>query len=421
MAAGSLTLGGNLSIALGPLGRNGEALGSLNTSGKLAAMLVLFRIWTLFHSLIHITLRSTGIVIVRRKVFLEVRYNTFVPVATLMTILGISVEGSVIAERQDANALAYHSEVSVKGLLSGAVPRPDWAQPLYQTLDSCTKFRGGQREWVDDSPAQEQEYAFAGLSSSGAEQQPRMLQKKKKSGPPLFPPSNWGEPKSEGSYFNNPVNTPATRDVSAPAWDLANQDSRHATSGFETQFESDFHPQDDRFRQSHNRGFSTSAVPSPKSRSNFGSDKGIFSVSDDDSSGAGISRASTYSASYSSYNRPANASRGPTMPIPFAEQPSITGSPFDSEPDRQLFDEPSPMLTRPVITPKAELTTPLTPGEGVGRAIALFDFNAVEVGDQVLSLFICLRSSHCSPAISRSRRERLSRSPRRPGPRIHGT
>ena len=42
MAAGSLTLGGNLSIALGPLGRNGEALGSLNTSGKLAAMSDLF-------------------------------------------------------------------------------------------------------------------------------------------------------------------------------------------------------------------------------------------------------------------------------------------------------------------------------------------------------------------------------------------
>ena len=48
MAAGSLTLGGNLSIALGPLGRNGEALGSLNTSGKLAAMFVFFRVCTLF-------------------------------------------------------------------------------------------------------------------------------------------------------------------------------------------------------------------------------------------------------------------------------------------------------------------------------------------------------------------------------------
>lgn len=40
MSAGSITLGGNLSIAVGPLGRNGEATGSLNTSGKVAAMLV---------------------------------------------------------------------------------------------------------------------------------------------------------------------------------------------------------------------------------------------------------------------------------------------------------------------------------------------------------------------------------------------
>jgi lipid-binding SYLF domain-containing protein len=29
---------GNMSLALGPLGRNGEAIGSLNTSGKVAAM-----------------------------------------------------------------------------------------------------------------------------------------------------------------------------------------------------------------------------------------------------------------------------------------------------------------------------------------------------------------------------------------------
>ena len=40
MAAGNVTLGGNLSIAVGPLGRNGEAIGSVNTSGKLAAMSV---------------------------------------------------------------------------------------------------------------------------------------------------------------------------------------------------------------------------------------------------------------------------------------------------------------------------------------------------------------------------------------------
>ena len=41
MAAGSLTLGGNMSVALGPLGRNGEASSSLNTSGHVAMMRVM--------------------------------------------------------------------------------------------------------------------------------------------------------------------------------------------------------------------------------------------------------------------------------------------------------------------------------------------------------------------------------------------
>ena len=40
MAAGSLTLGGNMSVAVGPLGRNGEAATALNTKCKLAAMFV---------------------------------------------------------------------------------------------------------------------------------------------------------------------------------------------------------------------------------------------------------------------------------------------------------------------------------------------------------------------------------------------
>jgi lipid-binding SYLF domain-containing protein len=45
MAAGSLTLGGNMSIAVGPIGRNGEASGSLNTSGSVAAMLEPFTVF----------------------------------------------------------------------------------------------------------------------------------------------------------------------------------------------------------------------------------------------------------------------------------------------------------------------------------------------------------------------------------------
>lgn len=294
-----------------------------------------------------------------------------------MTVLGISVEGSIIAERQDANTLAYHSDVSVKGLLSGGVPRPDWAQPLYQTLDACTKFPG---KWVDDSPAQEQEYAFTGLSGPGGEQQPRTLQKKKKSGPPPFPPANWGEQKSGGAYFHDSGNTSAPRDVSTPAWDLANQDSKHATSNFETPFESDFNPQGDRSRQTHSRGFSLPTVPTPKSQD---SKDGLY-ASDDDWPGVGIPRVDAYSIPYSSYGRSSNHTRVPSMPIPQLS-PTKSG-PFHSELDGPIYDEPSPMATRPVITPKAELTTPLTPGEGVGRAIALFDFNAVEVSNDLVSL-----------------------------------
>ena len=80
MAAGSLTLGGNLSLAVGPLGRNGEAIGSLNTSGKVAAMYSYSKTRGLFG--------------------------------------GVSIAGSVIVERQDANAQAYRTDVTAKQLLS---------------------------------------------------------------------------------------------------------------------------------------------------------------------------------------------------------------------------------------------------------------------------------------------------------------
>ena len=40
MARGSLTIGGNVIVAIGPLGRTGEASGALNSDGKVAAMSV---------------------------------------------------------------------------------------------------------------------------------------------------------------------------------------------------------------------------------------------------------------------------------------------------------------------------------------------------------------------------------------------
>lgn len=48
---------------------------------------------------------------------------------------GVSIEGSVIIERKDANSQFYNSKVSAKEILSGKVPKPAGADPLYRSLD----------------------------------------------------------------------------------------------------------------------------------------------------------------------------------------------------------------------------------------------------------------------------------------------
>ncbi|KAG6857598.1 hypothetical protein H0H87_010166 [Tephrocybe sp. NHM501043] len=185
MAAGSLTLGGNLSIALGPLGRNGEAIGSLNTSGKVAAMYSYSKTRGLFG--------------------------------------GISVEGSVIVERQDANHQAYHSPVTARMLLGGVVEPPDWASFLIQTLESCTGMPGG-RKWVQDGRAGSG-YAFgSGLASPSPEQNPPLLRKKKntsyqRQSADAFPPNAWGNYKNAGSYFESEEMPPNTTSRRVTDWD----------------------------------------------------------------------------------------------------------------------------------------------------------------------------------------------------------
>ncbi|RKP08570.1 hypothetical protein THASP1DRAFT_15516, partial [Thamnocephalis sphaerospora] len=92
---GNVTLGGNLSVAAGPIGRNAEAAG---TVGNLAAIFSYSKTRGLF--------------------------------------AGVSIEGSVIVERRDANAKFYGRTVSAKELLSGGVPPPPQADALYAALAS---------------------------------------------------------------------------------------------------------------------------------------------------------------------------------------------------------------------------------------------------------------------------------------------
>jgi SH3 domain-containing YSC84-like protein 1 len=110
---------------------------------------------------------------------------------------GVSIEGSVIVERQDANCIAYESNVSAQMLLSGVVPVPQWADELIRTIESYTGQRGARR-WVREEQRDfSGEYAFGGMGSPGS------VVKKKSTPKAEFPPKSWGTPKEGGSYFES--------------------------------------------------------------------------------------------------------------------------------------------------------------------------------------------------------------------------
>lgn len=94
---GSVTLGGNLSIAAGPVGRNAEASGAAN-----------------FKSVAPIFSYSK----------------------TKGLFAGVSLEGSVLIERRDANRKFYNAPVTAKQLLTGQFPAPPSVDPLYRILNT---------------------------------------------------------------------------------------------------------------------------------------------------------------------------------------------------------------------------------------------------------------------------------------------
>ncbi|KDN39162.1 DUF500-domain-containing protein [Tilletiaria anomala UBC 951] len=105
MATGSLQLGGNLSLAVGPLGRSAEASGSLSTSGGAAAMFSYSK--------------SKGL------------YG------------GVILEGTILVDRADANAKAYgRRSITSKLILSGTVTVPEFARPLLSTIERLMRNGG---------------------------------------------------------------------------------------------------------------------------------------------------------------------------------------------------------------------------------------------------------------------------------------
>lgn len=111
---GNVTLGGNISVAAGPVGRNAEASGTFG--GGFTAVYSYSKTKGLF--------------------------------------AGISLEGSAIIERKDTNADFYGRQISAKEILAGNVPPPPQAQSLYTALNlkSDVNHMIGDREDVLVAP-----------------------------------------------------------------------------------------------------------------------------------------------------------------------------------------------------------------------------------------------------------------------------
>lgn len=109
--AGSLTLGGNVSLAAGPVGRNAEAAGAAS-------------------------LRAVAGIFSYSK--------------TKGLFAGVSLEGSAIIERRDANEKMYGTRYTAAQLLTGSVRPPPQAAPLMNILHSRV-FSGMRQGSSDDA------------------------------------------------------------------------------------------------------------------------------------------------------------------------------------------------------------------------------------------------------------------------------
>jgi hypothetical protein len=269
----------------------------------------------------------------------------------------VSVEGSVIVERQDANTQAYHSNVSAKQILSGAVVPPDWAQPLVRTLESCTSPPGG-RAWVaDNQTSVGSSYAFGGSGSASAEVPPSSRKPQRGSHTAsAFPPDSWGPRKNSGSYFG----PPAEEAVSGSAWDYDHAPQIDDPPPFETRFESDF-------------------VPTARSRARHTPGQSLDS-SMGTSSGTRLQSAHSRSSSSAAnpfYSQAERERDGYDITTPFAPTLEDEENPFG--PGFRAVDAAAAQYRE--AERDRVLSRPLAQGEGVGRAIALYDFRAVEPGD----------------------------------------
>ncbi|CAO3657331.1 unnamed protein product [Mucor hiemalis] len=171
---GNVTLGGNVSVAAGPIGRNAEASGSASLK-HIAAIYSYSRTRGLF--------------------------------------AGVSLEGSVVVTRGDANEKLYGQRVTAKELLSGVIPPPPEADALYRALNAKFHTLGSQTysptnaDGTTRSLGRSITYKSTSISAPGTLKQP----------PPLRQIGGYGAPLAiQQEPYNSPVSPPSYQPAAAP-------------------------------------------------------------------------------------------------------------------------------------------------------------------------------------------------------------
>ncbi|XP_044516861.1 SH3 domain-containing YSC84-like protein 1 [Gracilinanus agilis] len=116
---GNLTLGGNFTVAVGPLGRNLEGNVAIRSSAA-----------------VYTYCKSRGL------------------------FAGVSLEGSCLIERKETNRKFYCQDVRASDILFGDMPQPAQAEDLYEILDSFTeKYEKEEQRINERKTAREQRKA----------------------------------------------------------------------------------------------------------------------------------------------------------------------------------------------------------------------------------------------------------------------
>ncbi|KAG1209726.1 hypothetical protein G6F35_010676 [Rhizopus arrhizus] len=168
---GNVTLGGNVSVAAGPIGRNAEASGSASLK-HIAAIYSYSKTRGLF--------------------------------------AGVSLEGSVVVTRSDANEKFYGKRVTAKELLNGTVSPPPEADALYRALNAKFHTLGTQtyaRSLAENNGTLSRNQAFksTNISAPGTLRSPPPLLKQQMPGygAPMPPPVYQTPPQQQITYNHN--------------------------------------------------------------------------------------------------------------------------------------------------------------------------------------------------------------------------